>query len=110
MSKDASFCFYCFLFKSPAQPKYICNDAFTKKTGFLNWRKSKAKFNDHTDGPNTVLNFCRQACEDFNNQRLSITRRLEVCTKADLRLLKISRRLEVCTEANLRLLKIFLLV
>ena len=82
VSKDVAFFIYCFLFKSPPHPYYFGNDAFTK-VGFVNWRKALKSLNDHVGGPSSTHSFCRQACEDFNNQRLSVSRKLDARGKAD---------------------------
>ena len=38
VSKDAAFCFWCYLFKSPHKGGKFGEDVFTK-TGFNNWKK-----------------------------------------------------------------------
>ncbi|KAK1373634.1 hypothetical protein POM88_029827 [Heracleum sosnowskyi] len=45
ISKDAVFCFYCFLFK-PDNMIHFGDDAFTK-VGFKNWKNACEKLRDH---------------------------------------------------------------
>jgi len=69
VSKDASYCFYCFLFKQPGKgDKY---EAFTK-VGYSNWKDAVEKFKSHVGSVNSVHNNARLHFDDFNNQRQSI--------------------------------------
>src|SRR6266498_3435122 len=43
--KDAAYCFYCYLFKTP-RPDNFGNDTFTKN-GFSNWKKALEAFNEY---------------------------------------------------------------
>ncbi|KAH7655918.1 Ribonuclease H-like protein [Dioscorea alata] len=71
VEKDAAYCFYCYLFKQPRGDK-LGIDAFTK-TGFSNWKKTMEVFTDHVGGVNSNHNNARQHCEDFKNQRQSVS-------------------------------------
>jgi hypothetical protein len=52
-SKDASYCFYCFLFKQLGKgEKY---EAFTK-VGYNNWKDAVDKFRSHVGGVNSIHN------------------------------------------------------
>ncbi|XP_050207809.1 uncharacterized protein LOC126657196 [Mercurialis annua] len=48
------------------------SESFTRK-GFSNWKKSSKNFNDHVGGVDSVHNDARRNCEDFQNQRQSIS-------------------------------------
>lgn len=78
VSKDAAFCLYCFLFKSPGHPKYYGSDTFTK-IGFINWRNDLASLTEHNEGK--THNNARSACDDFKNQRTSIASKLRSDSK-----------------------------
>jgi hypothetical protein len=68
-SKDASYCFYCFLFKHPGKgDKY---ESFTK-VGYNNWKDAVERFKNHVGGVNSVHNNARLHFDDFNNQRQSV--------------------------------------
>ncbi|XP_039120026.1 uncharacterized protein LOC120256401 [Dioscorea cayenensis subsp. rotundata] len=71
MEKDAAYCFYCYLFKQPRGDK-LGIDAFTK-TGFSNWKKEMEVFTEHIGGVNSNHNNARRHCEDFKNQRQSVS-------------------------------------
>jgi hypothetical protein len=68
-SKDAAYCFYCFLFKHIGKgDKY---EPFTK-VGYNNWKDAIKRFRNHVGGVNSVHNNARLHFDDFNNQRQSI--------------------------------------
>ncbi|XP_039133244.1 zinc finger MYM-type protein 1-like [Dioscorea cayenensis subsp. rotundata] len=71
MEKDAAYCFYCYLFKQPSGDK-LGIDAFTK-TRFSNWKKAVEVFTEHVGGVNSNHNNARRHCEDFKNQRQSVS-------------------------------------
>ncbi|KAH7681808.1 Ribonuclease H-like protein [Dioscorea alata] len=71
VEKDAAYCFYCYLFKQPRCDK-LGIDTFTK-IGFSNWKKAMEVFTDHVGGVNSNHNNARQHCEDFKNQRQSVS-------------------------------------
>ncbi|XP_050233532.1 uncharacterized protein LOC126682019 [Mercurialis annua] len=48
------------------------SESFTRK-GFSNWKKASENFNDHVGGVDSVHNDTRRNCEDFQNQRQSIS-------------------------------------
>ncbi|XP_050218045.1 uncharacterized protein LOC126668874 [Mercurialis annua] len=68
VEKDAAFCLYCYLFASPGSK----SETFTRK-GFSNWKKATENFNDHVGAVSSVHNDARRHCEDFQNQRQSIS-------------------------------------
>jgi hypothetical protein len=69
-SKDAVYCFYCFLFKQAVKgDKY---DAFTK-VGYNNWKDAVERLKSHVGGVNSIHNNARLHFDDFNNQRQSIS-------------------------------------
>ncbi|KAH7688385.1 Ribonuclease H-like protein [Dioscorea alata] len=71
VEKDAAYCFYCYLFKQPRSDK-LGIDSFTK-TGFSNWKKAMEVFIEHVGGVNSNHNNARRHCEDFKNQRQSVS-------------------------------------
>ncbi|KAH7663320.1 Ribonuclease H-like protein [Dioscorea alata] len=71
VEKDATYCFCCYLFKQPRSDK-LGIDAFTK-TGFSNWKKAMEVFTEHVCGVNSNHNNARRHCEDFKNQRQSVS-------------------------------------
>ncbi|XP_050232846.2 uncharacterized protein LOC126681344 [Mercurialis annua] len=68
VEKDAAFCLYCYLFANSGTR----SESFTRK-GFSNWKKASENFNDHVGGVDSVHNDARRNCEDFQNQRQSIS-------------------------------------
>ena len=69
-SKDAVYCFYCFLFKQAVKgDKY---EAFTK-VGYNNWKDAVERLKSHVGGVNSIHNNARLHFDDFNNQRQSIS-------------------------------------
>jgi hypothetical protein len=47
-------------------------DAFTK-IGFKNWKKGPEYFKAHVGGPSSIRNNARNCCEDFRNQKQSVS-------------------------------------
>jgi hypothetical protein len=85
-SKDASYCFYCFLFKQLAKgDKY---EAFTK-VGYNNWKDAVVKFKAHVGGVNSIHNNARLHFDDFSNQRQSIDSVMSSATREAEELYKI---------------------
>ena len=74
-SKDAAFCFWCYLFGGFKGGKHGGHDVFSK-TGFTNWKKAIEKFNEHIGGVNSPHNDCRIQCFGFQNQRQSVSHML----------------------------------
>jgi hypothetical protein len=72
-SKDATYCFYCFLFKQPGRADQFGSEVFTR-TGFNNWKHAYKSFPEHVGGVNSVHNNCLKNCDDFKNQRQGIAR------------------------------------
>ena len=66
MSKDAAFCFWCYLFK-PINANSFGDDVFVK-VGFNNWKKALDKFNEHVGEVNSIHNVARISYENFKNQ------------------------------------------
>jgi hypothetical protein len=48
VSKDATFCFYCFLFKEPGRAEFHGFDVFNK-LGFNNWKMAYKSLPEHVD-------------------------------------------------------------
>ncbi|XP_039143986.1 uncharacterized protein LOC120281142 [Dioscorea cayenensis subsp. rotundata] len=71
VAKDKAYCFYCYLFKQDRSEKGG-SDIFTKR-GYSNWRKALEAFNQHVGPVNSAHNDARRHCEDFKNQRQSVS-------------------------------------
>ncbi|GAV59575.1 Dimer_Tnp_hAT domain-containing protein/DUF4371 domain-containing protein, partial [Cephalotus follicularis] len=69
ISKDAAFCFCCYLFKHDIG-KQGDDDSFVLD-GFRSWHK-KERFNSHVGAPNSAHNKSWKKCEDFMNQNQHI--------------------------------------
>ncbi|XP_035823482.1 zinc finger MYM-type protein 1-like [Zea mays] len=61
-SKDAVYCFYCFLFKQAV-----------KGDKYDNWKDAVERLKSHVGGVNSIHNNARLHFDDFNNQRQSIS-------------------------------------
>ena len=72
VEKDAAYCFYCFLFKPSTINVHHGHGAFTK-VGFKNWKKGPEYFKSHVGGPTSIHNNARRCCEDFRNQKQSVS-------------------------------------
>ena len=70
VSKDAAFCFYCYLFKQP-RPDNFGVEGFTNK-GVSNWKNATQIFAEHVGKVDSLHNKARKHCEDFRNQRQSV--------------------------------------
>ncbi|KAL1815817.1 hypothetical protein ACET3Z_018391 [Daucus carota] len=73
VSKDAAFCFWCYLFgdKRPG------DQAFTKK-GFRNWKNAISKFKDHVGTEGSIHKNAQTLYFCFKDQRQSITRKMSL--------------------------------
>lgn len=67
VSKDAAFCFWCYLFKPSDKGGRYGVDTFTR-LGFNNWKKALEKFNSHVGAVNSCHNIARMQFESFRNQ------------------------------------------
>ncbi|KAJ1258931.1 hypothetical protein BS78_10G113900 [Paspalum vaginatum] len=77
VSKDASYCFYCFLFRKEAEHEKFGYDVFSK-TGYDNWKNATCRgFPYHCRAVGGCHNKARQRADDFRNQRTSISRKFE---------------------------------
>ncbi|XP_042041495.1 zinc finger MYM-type protein 1-like [Salvia splendens] len=90
VSKDATFCFWCYLFKKSDKGGRQSDDAFTK-TGCSNWKNALERFNYHVGGVNSCHNNARIQFEAFQDQRNSVasilrsnTREMEVAYRIRL--------------------------
>jgi hypothetical protein len=81
MEKDAAFCFYCFLFKKPTQSNTFGNDVFSKN-GYTRWKTATSAFKKHVGGPGSFHNIARGECDDFKNQRSSVSCKMLTYSKA----------------------------
>ncbi|KAH7670424.1 Ribonuclease H-like protein [Dioscorea alata] len=71
ITKDAAFCFWCYLFK-PSKGSRMGEDAFTKM-GFNNWKKALEKFVKHIGAVNSLHNDARVKFQGFQSQRQSVS-------------------------------------
>ena len=71
VSKDAAFCFWCYLFKGD-KGKRSGEETFVK-TGFRNWKKASEKFRDHVGAQGSTHNDARTLYFAFKDQRQSVT-------------------------------------
>ena len=75
VSKDAAFCFYCFLFKNPGRGERFGYEVFTK-TGFKDWKHAYKALPEHVGGLGSDHNNCVRHCDDFKNQNQSVATKL----------------------------------
>ncbi|XP_062217695.1 uncharacterized protein LOC133917884 [Phragmites australis] len=80
VSKDAAFCLYCYLFFEPGKPEKFGSDVFAK-SGYVNWKKALHTFERH--GNCKTHNNARLKCDDFMNQRTSVTHKFINTSKED---------------------------
>jgi len=80
VSKDAAFCFYCYLFRQEADHEKFGHVVFTK-TGFNDFKHAYRGFPGHVGGISSCHNKARLCAEDFKNQRASITHKIDANTK-----------------------------
>ncbi|XP_058733370.1 uncharacterized protein LOC131604978 [Vicia villosa] len=71
-SKDAAYCFYCFLFKPPGRAEHFGYEVFNKD-GFKDLKHASKGFKDHIGSHNSKHNSCMKHYDDYNNQRQSVT-------------------------------------
>jgi hypothetical protein len=86
VSKDAAYCLYCYLFFEPSKPAKFGSDVFAK-TGYSNWKKALHNFEKHTNCKSH--NDSRLKCENFMNQRTSVSQKIINNSKEDEILYKI---------------------
>ncbi|KAL8171907.1 hypothetical protein V2J09_023711 [Rumex salicifolius] len=72
VSKDAAFCFWCYLFKGDTGKRFG-SDVFVK-TGFRNWKKASEKFRDHVGAAGSTHNDARARFFAFKDRALCLTR------------------------------------
>lgn len=95
VSKDAAYCFYCFLFRREAEHEKFGHVVFSK-TGYDTWKNAANRgFPDHCRAVNGCHNKARKCADDFRNQRTSVSRRFESNT------IDAERRYEVRVTAAL---------
>ncbi|CAN6175040.1 unnamed protein product [Urochloa humidicola] len=70
-SKDAGFCFYCFLFKEPGRPEHFGYDVFNR-TGWRDWKHAYKSLPDHVGSVGSTHDKCVKKCDDFKNQRQGV--------------------------------------
>ena len=87
-SQDATYCFYCFLFKQPWRADQFGSEVFTR-TGFTNWKHTYKSLPEHVGVVNSIHNNCLKHCDDFNNQRQSVARKFCIASQEAEELYKI---------------------
>jgi hypothetical protein len=80
VAKDAAYCFYCFLFRQEPLDEKFGHDAFTK-VGHRNWKNAYHGLPLHVGGAMSCHNRARMACDDFKNQRTSISHKVDTHDK-----------------------------
>ncbi|XP_062229974.1 uncharacterized protein LOC133927506 [Phragmites australis] len=80
VSKDAAFCFYCFLFRQEAEHEKFGHVVFTK-TGYDDWKHTYRGLPGHVGGVSGCHNKTRLCTEDFKNQRASISHKIDSNSK-----------------------------
>ncbi|KAG4947181.1 hypothetical protein JHK87_043188 [Glycine soja] len=86
--KDASYCFYCFLFKQPGRAEHFGFEVFTK-SGYRDWKHASQGLKGHVGSHNSLHNSCVKHYNDYNNQRKSVTSKFAKATKESEELYKI---------------------
>ncbi|KAJ1255625.1 hypothetical protein BS78_K180300 [Paspalum vaginatum] len=71
-SKDAAFCLYCYLFFEPGKPEKFGSNVFAK-VGYEKWKKALERFDKYA--ASLSHNNARMKCDDFMNQRRSVTQK-----------------------------------
>jgi len=79
-SKDAAFCLYCYLFFQPGKLEKFGSDVFAKK-GYEKWKKALERFDKHA--ASHFHNNAIMKCDDFMNQRTSVTNKVVKYTKEE---------------------------
>ena len=87
-SQDAAYCFYCFLFKKSENNQRFGSEVFTR-SGFSDWKHAYKALPHHIGGVRSDHNNARLHCDDFHNQRQSVSSKLSCATKESEELYKI---------------------
>ncbi|XP_058746804.1 uncharacterized protein LOC131619753 [Vicia villosa] len=87
-SKDATYCFYCFLFKPPGRAEHFGYEVFNKD-GFKDWKHASKAFKDHIGSHDSKHISCMKHYDDYNNQRQSVTSIFARATRESEELYKI---------------------
>ncbi|XP_058765173.1 uncharacterized protein LOC131638619 [Vicia villosa] len=87
-SKDATYCFYCFLFKPPGRAEHFGYEVFNKD-GFKDWKHASKGFKDHIGSHDSKHNSCVKHYDDYNNQIQSVTSIFARATRESEELYKI---------------------
>jgi Domain of unknown function (DUF4371)/hAT family C-terminal dimerisation region len=64
--------FIFYLFKQQVRGEKFGYEVFTQE-GFNNWRKALEAFKNHVGGVNSCHNYARRVCQDFKNQKQSVS-------------------------------------
>ena len=79
-SKGAAFCLYCYIFFEPGNPKKFGSDVFAKKS-YEKWKKALERFDKHAASHSH--NNAIMKCDDFMDQRKSVTNKVVKYTKEE---------------------------
>ena len=74
VSKDAAFCFWCYLFRGDKGKKF--GDEVFIKMEFRNWKKATEKFKEHVRVQENAHNDTQTLYFAFKDQRQVVTRKL----------------------------------
>lgn len=88
VSKDAAYCFYCFLFRQEVDHEKFGHVVFSK-TGYDNWKHAYRAFPTHVGGVSGCHNKARRCADDFKNQRASISHKVDTVSNESEKLYEI---------------------
>lgn len=71
VSKDAAFCFWCYLFKPPKPKSQGGREVFTRM-GFNNWKNARISFGEHVGDVDSDHNYATRKYQVYKNQRQSV--------------------------------------
>ncbi|XP_050211846.1 uncharacterized protein LOC126662002 [Mercurialis annua] len=71
VSKDAKFCFWCYLFKPPKTKSQGGREVFTKMR-FTNWKNARVSWGEHVEKVDSDHNYAARNYQAYKNQRQSV--------------------------------------
>jgi hypothetical protein len=91
---------YCYLFFDLGKPEIFGSSVFAKD-GYVNWKKAKNTFNQHTTCK--TRNNARLKHDDFMNQRTNVARKIDVISKEE------EKRYEIRLNSSLDVARFFIM-
>ncbi|KAJ1298816.1 hypothetical protein BS78_01G482600 [Paspalum vaginatum] len=79
-SKDTAFCLYCYLFFEPGKPEKFGSSVFAK-VDYEKWKKALERFEKHA--ASLSHRNARMKCDDFMNQKTSVSQKVEKYSKEE---------------------------